>query len=144
MLEANFIDSNTVNVPEGDNYFVYTELKDGHRSIFSTLDNEFLFNGNTITRKALASIPTINTIYHYSVPNDSMGSTNYTFVDPNAEYIDTNMSKSLYYSSTFVYKYCDYCHNPYYTPGSYENQFFKTFNTIYHISFIVKLYIIHF
>lgn len=131
MLEVNLCDSNNNSSQESSNTFLFTELKDGHYSIFSTLDNEFDFSGSEIERRGIDDITSLNTIYHYSVPEDSACSTSFSFVDPNAEYIDSNMSTSLIYSSTFVYPYCKYCTNPFYQSGIGDNQYFKLYNLTY-------------
>lgn len=123
MMEADMVNDGEPGIGNGENKFLYTRLKNGNFSIFSTLDNEFSF-GSSISRRPIDEITTLNTIYHYSVPMDPNESDMYSFVDPNAEYIDSSMATRLSHDSLFVRDYAKYCTNPYYSVGDTGNAYF--------------------
>lgn len=116
MFEYNMLggDGETRDIPQLTK-LIYTKLKDGHTALISPVSCECESyvdeQGDTKYKKRFEPA-TLNTINHFSCPEDNQGSMWYNFTDPDYEYADASIYSDLDHNDIKVKEYSKYLKNP--------------------------------
>ena len=90
---------------------IYTETKDGHGALLSTVSCECEPDSSSGYKK-LMDPASLNTINHFCVPKDSQASMWYHFVDPDYKYVDSSIFYELDPAQIKVKSFSEYLKNP--------------------------------